>query len=119
MKFAASLFGCFHPSTAKLDLDAAEEEKEEVGMYVPSFSKFNFSFVMIKIFFNIIIYELNHRTDVQAIPNPNFRVFSYNELKVATQGFKNKIGEGGFGSVYKVNLDYIFFFFFSFFVNEC
>ncbi|KAL3825912.1 hypothetical protein ACJIZ3_021941 [Penstemon smallii] len=37
---------------------------------------------------------------VQAIQNPNFRVFSYNELKAATQGFKNKIGEGGFGSVY-------------------
>ncbi|KAL7136628.1 hypothetical protein ABFS83_10G042500 [Erythranthe nasuta] len=42
--------------------------------------------------------------DDQAIPNPNFRVFSYEELKSATQGFKNKIGEGGFGSVYKGRL---------------
>lgn len=35
----------------------------------------------------------------------NFMVYSYNYLKAATQGFKasNKIGEGGFGSVYKVN----------------
>lgn len=35
----------------------------------------------------------------------NFRVFSYNELKYATTNFhlSNKIGEGGFGSVYKVN----------------
>ncbi|XP_051131923.1 putative serine/threonine-protein kinase isoform X2 [Andrographis paniculata] len=36
--------------------------------------------------------------------NSDFRVFSYNELKAATQGFKNKIGEGGFGSVYKGRL---------------
>ncbi|KAK6140213.1 hypothetical protein DH2020_026011 [Rehmannia glutinosa] len=36
----------------------------------------------------------------EAIPNPDFRVYSYNELKVATQGFKNKIGEGGFGDNY-------------------
>ncbi|KAK4583279.1 hypothetical protein RGQ29_026175 [Quercus rubra] len=36
--------------------------------------------------------------------NPeNFRVFSYNELRSATNGFHSsaKIGEGGFGSVYK------------------
>lgn len=34
----------------------------------------------------------------------NFTVFSYSELKVATHGFSasNKIGEGAFGSVYKV-----------------
>lgn len=33
-----------------------------------------------------------------------FRLFSYNELKAATASFKssNKIGQGGFGSVYKV-----------------
>lgn len=33
-----------------------------------------------------------------------FRLFSYNELKDATTSFKssNKIGQGGFGSVYKV-----------------
>lgn len=31
--------------------------------------------------------------------------FSYSELKSATQDFdpSNKLGEGGFGSVYKVN----------------
>lgn len=36
----------------------------------------------------------------------NFRVFSSNELKSATGGFhsSNKIGEGGFGSVYKGRL---------------
>ncbi|KAK4478638.1 hypothetical protein RD792_014128 [Penstemon davidsonii] len=44
--------------------------------------------------------EDDEEEEVQAIQNPNFRVFSYNELKAATQGFKNKIGEGGFGSVY-------------------
>ncbi|PIN14309.1 Non-specific serine/threonine protein kinase [Handroanthus impetiginosus] len=42
--------------------------------------------------------------DVPALPNPNFRVFSYDELKAATQGFKNKIGEGAFGCVYKGRL---------------
>uniref|UniRef100_A0A5B6YWA6 non-specific serine/threonine protein kinase n=1 Tax=Davidia involucrata TaxID=16924 RepID=A0A5B6YWA6_DAVIN len=36
----------------------------------------------------------------------NFHVFSSNELKAATNGFRssNKIGEGGFGSVYKGRL---------------
>ncbi|TMW89723.1 hypothetical protein EJD97_016733 [Solanum chilense] len=36
----------------------------------------------------------------------NFTVYSYNELKAATHGFRasNKIGEGGFGSVYKGRL---------------
>lgn len=39
--------------------------------------------------------------------NPeNFRIFSCKELKSATNGFhsSNKLGEGGFGSVYKVFL---------------
>lgn len=39
-----------------------------------------------------------------SISNPNFRVFSYDELAAATQGFNNKIGEGGFGCVYKGRL---------------
>ncbi|XP_042055928.1 putative serine/threonine-protein kinase isoform X2 [Salvia splendens] len=38
------------------------------------------------------------------VPHRNFCVFSYNELRVGTQGFKNKIGEGGFGTVYKGRL---------------
>lgn len=39
----------------------------------------------------------------------DFRVFAYNELKAASQSFhpSNKIGEGGFGSVYKVVFDYL------------
>lgn len=34
------------------------------------------------------------------------KVFSYNELRKATQDFSgaNKIGEGGFGSVFRVNM---------------
>jgi len=34
----------------------------------------------------------------------NLRLFSSNELEIATQNFSpsNKIGEGGFGCVYKV-----------------
>lgn len=34
----------------------------------------------------------------------NFRVFSYKGLEIATRGFSNKLGEGGFGSVYKGQL---------------
>jgi hypothetical protein len=36
------------------------------------------------------------------------KVFSYNELRKATQGFSdaNKIGEGGFGSVFRVNITF-------------
>ncbi|XP_022143704.1 putative serine/threonine-protein kinase isoform X2 [Momordica charantia] len=38
--------------------------------------------------------------------NEGFRIYSYNELKSATRGFSaaNKVGEGGFGSVYKGRL---------------
>ncbi|XP_073062024.1 cold-responsive protein kinase 1-like [Primulina eburnea] len=39
----------------------------------------------------------------QTISNPKFHVFSYSELETATQGFKNKIGEWGCGSVYKAS----------------
>ncbi|KAK9283799.1 hypothetical protein L1049_012053 [Liquidambar formosana] len=41
------------------------------------------------------------RGGVEALQN--LHAFSYNELKVATNGFgsSNKIGKGGFGSVYK------------------
>ncbi|KAK1409796.1 hypothetical protein QVD17_36325 [Tagetes erecta] len=37
----------------------------------------------------------------------NFRLFSYNQLKAASDGFssKNKVGEGGFGAVYKGQLN--------------
>ncbi|KAK4419189.1 Cold-responsive protein kinase [Sesamum alatum] len=79
MKFAASFFRCFNSSTAKLAGDATEEEEER---YI----------------------DMNPGTDGQAITSPSFRVFSYDELKAATQGFKNKIGEGGFGTVYKGRL---------------
>ena len=35
---------------------------------------------------------------------PNLQVFSFNAIKVATNNFssKNKLGQGGFGPVYKV-----------------
>jgi hypothetical protein len=39
----------------------------------------------------------------------SFRLFTYHQLKLATGNFGNKIGEGGFGSVYKVI--YIFTFY--------
>ncbi|GFP83149.1 putative serine/threonine-protein kinase [Phtheirospermum japonicum] len=73
MKFANSLFHCFHPSTLSLTAGSTEEEEEE-------------------------------EKGGLAIPNPDFRVFTYNELKAATQGFRNKIGEGAFGSVYRGRL---------------
>ncbi|KAL2554720.1 Protein kinase superfamily protein [Forsythia ovata] len=40
----------------------------------------------------------------EIVPIPKFRIFSYSELKAATQGFRYKIGEGGLGSVYKGQL---------------
>lgn len=49
----------------------------------------------------------------------NVHQYSYGELKTATKGFSiaNKIGEGGFGSVYRViflvfYFPFVFFFFF-------
>ncbi|XP_022742765.1 putative serine/threonine-protein kinase [Durio zibethinus] len=43
------------------------------------------------------------RAEIEGENYQNFTVFSYSELKVATNGFSasNKIGEGAFGSVYK------------------
>ncbi|KAL5733473.1 hypothetical protein ACOSQ2_033165 [Xanthoceras sorbifolium] len=48
--------------------------------------------------------DQNNITGVQILKNVH--AFSYNELKTATNGFRssNKIGEGGFGSVYKGRL---------------
>jgi serine/threonine protein kinase len=39
------------------------------------------------------------------------KIFSYSELRKATHDFSgaNKIGEGGFGSVFRVNMSYILF----------
>lgn len=47
-------------------------------------------------------FKLNPWTGCEFVPIPKFHIFSYNELKAATQGFRYKIGEGGHGSVYKV-----------------
>lgn len=43
-------------------------------------------------------------TDIQEEENNDgsFRLFTYNQLKSATANFSDKVGEGGFGSVYKV-----------------
>ncbi|KAF8042492.1 hypothetical protein BT93_A0963 [Corymbia citriodora subsp. variegata] len=43
---------------------------------------------------------------IEGLIPPSFRVFSYKEMKAATKGFHplNKIGEGGFGSVFKGRL---------------
>ncbi|KAL0409904.1 UNVERIFIED_CONTAM: Cold-responsive protein kinase [Sesamum latifolium] len=82
MKFAASFFRCFQPSSATLAGDAIEEEEERYDDSI----------------------NMNSGTDGRAIASPSFRVFSYDELKAATRGFKNKIGEGGFGTVYKGRL---------------
>ncbi|KDO48413.1 hypothetical protein CISIN_1g039630mg, partial [Citrus sinensis] len=47
---------------------------------------------------------INYSRKVQGY---KFSKISYNELKIATNGFRtsNKIGEGGFGSVYKGRLE--------------
>ncbi|XP_073156707.1 putative serine/threonine-protein kinase [Henckelia pumila] len=76
-QLVSSFWECFHPSpllVMNCNGDDGEEEEEE-----------------------------GHGR-IQTIQSPNLRVFSYNELKAATQGFKNKIGQGGFGSVYKGRL---------------
>ncbi|KAK3232410.1 hypothetical protein Dsin_004291 [Dipteronia sinensis] len=66
--------------------------------------KFSFSFSKCFSFPSEISPENNIR-GVQILKNVN--AFSYNELKTATNGFRssNKIGEGGFGSVYKGRLE--------------
>jgi hypothetical protein len=61
----------------------------------------------------------NIGTDLQNILNPNaeYQVFDFNILKIATENFSdaNKLGEGGFGPVYKVPytlhlVDFTYFF---------
>ncbi|XP_045831465.1 putative serine/threonine-protein kinase [Trifolium pratense] len=47
----------------------------------------------------------NNKNDYPEAENDgSFRVFTYHQLKLATGNFGNKIGEGGFGSVYKGRL---------------
>lgn len=43
----------------------------------------------------------------QMLPNPNLRVFTFQELRAATRNFRSDtiVGEGGFGKVYKGWLD--------------
>ncbi|KZV35098.1 serine/threonine-protein kinase [Dorcoceras hygrometricum] len=53
---------------------------------------------------NTLAVKATEDEHVQTISNAKFHVFSFSELETATQGFKNKIGEGGFGSVYKGRL---------------
>lgn len=47
-------------------------------------------------------YRFKLATEVSNVEN--IRRYSYKELRIATEDFRavNKIGEGGFGSVYKV-----------------
>lgn len=50
---------------------------------------------------SIILYEFAELLEI----GPRSNTFSYAELRTATENFnaKNKLGEGGFGAVYKVN----------------
>lgn len=74
MKFQHLILGCFHHSSNSETLARNDQDKQ---MNVAG-------------------------TDGETVINSGFRVFSYNELKAATQGFSLKIGQGGFCSVYKV-----------------
>ncbi|XP_019432268.1 PREDICTED: probable LRR receptor-like serine/threonine-protein kinase At1g07650 isoform X2 [Lupinus angustifolius] len=50
--------------------------------------------------------EQNNNDYIEVVNDRNFRVFTYKELKSATDNFhaSGKVGEGGFGSVYKGRL---------------
>ncbi|KAK1552538.1 hypothetical protein Q3G72_018925 [Acer saccharum] len=67
--------------------------------------KFSFPFSKCFSFPSEICSPENNIGGVQILKNVH--AFSYNELKTATNGFRssNKIGEGGFGSVYKGKLE--------------
>ncbi|XP_075510101.1 putative serine/threonine-protein kinase isoform X1 [Primulina tabacum] len=73
-QLVSSFWDCFHPAPLLVMNCNGEDDKEVEEQDVRS----------------------------QTIRSPNLRVFTYDELKAATRGFKNKIGQGGFGSVYKV-----------------
>ncbi|KAL8536271.1 hypothetical protein ACS0TY_011774 [Phlomoides rotata] len=51
--------------------------------------------------------QANPRSTGQVLPQPNLRVFTFSELKIATRNFRSDtvLGEGGFGKVYKGWLD--------------
>ncbi|KAI9191887.1 hypothetical protein LWI28_015069 [Acer negundo] len=50
----------------------------------------------------LFLFETARTTTITAANNTTWRIFSYKELHTATSGFseENKLGEGGFGSVY-------------------
>jgi hypothetical protein len=47
------------------------------------------------------------KTEGEILQSANFKVFSYNDLRLATRNFRpdSVLGEGGFGSVYKGWID--------------
>jgi len=57
---------------------------------------------MIKMFPVLIKYDVYPATDISEIQN--VKIYTYRELRSATESFSpaNKIGQGGFGEVYKV-----------------
>ncbi|KAE9619714.1 putative protein kinase RLK-Pelle-DLSV family [Lupinus albus] len=56
--------------------------------------------------YSISVNEQNNNDYIEEVNDGNFRVFTYKELKSATDNFhaSEKVGEGGFGSVYKGRL---------------
>ncbi|TXG49553.1 hypothetical protein EZV62_025428 [Acer yangbiense] len=110
LRFRSSLFGFSPPFSFGLGFLVACKIQQ---LWAPStpvlqlkFREMKFSFLFSKCFsFPSEISPENNIGGVQILKNVH--AFSYNELKTATNGFRssNKIGEGGFGSVYKGRLE--------------
>ena len=51
------------------------------------------------------VYEKGHKQNKDGLANHDLQIFSFESISVATSNFssENKLGEGGFGLVYKVS----------------
>nr|XP_009772210.1 PREDICTED: G-type lectin S-receptor-like serine/threonine-protein kinase RLK1 [Nicotiana sylvestris] len=64
-----------------------------------------FNFALLASLFALYVYRRRPRcVGSSSIPETNLRNFTFQELKVATNGFKLELGRGAFGTVYKGEL---------------
>ncbi|PSR91691.1 G-type lectin S-receptor-like serine/threonine-protein kinase [Actinidia chinensis var. chinensis] len=70
------------------------------------FGSSGFVNILLLILISLMVFSRHQKKSIKfvhdsSVPETNLRIFTYEELKVATKGFKEELGRGSFGIVYK------------------